>query len=191
MLTFITGPVRSGKSALAQRLAEHSGRHVVFCATAAIDVDDEEWSARIERHRAERPKSWAVIETALPQGTSLLDALAAASPNDFVVVDSIGTWLADVMGRHPLGTSVVEWHDLIESFVLKLGDALEKCPAEVVVISEEVGWGIVPVHVTGRVFRDVIGRTNRRLCAFAERAFLLVSGVALDLKKGLPSETIG
>jgi adenosylcobinamide kinase/adenosylcobinamide-phosphate guanylyltransferase len=191
VLTFITGPVRSGKSALAQRLAEHSGRHVVFCATAAIDVDDEEWSARIERHRAERPKSWAVIETALPQGTSLLDALAAASPNDFVVVDSIGTWLADVMGQHPLGTSVVEWHDRIESFALKLADALEKCPAEVVVISEEVGWGIVPVHVTGRVFRDVIGRTNRRLCAFAERAFLLVSGVALDLKKGLPSETIG
>jgi adenosylcobinamide kinase/adenosylcobinamide-phosphate guanylyltransferase len=190
VLTFITGPVRSGKSALAQRLAERSGRHVVFCATATIDVDDEEWMARLARHRAERPKEWVLIETAVPQGTNLLDALAAAQPNDLVVVDSIGTWLAGVMGEHPLGTSVVEWHERIEGFAFELCDALEKCAADVVVISEEVGWGVVPAHATGRVFRDIVGRTNCRLCAFAERAYLLVSGVALDLKKEMPSETI-
>jgi adenosylcobinamide kinase / adenosylcobinamide-phosphate guanylyltransferase len=190
VLTFITGPVRSGKSALAQRLAERSGSHVVFCATATLDVDDEEWTARIERHRAERPKEWTLIETAVPQGTNLFDALASAQPNDFVVVDSIGTWLAGVMSEHPLGTSVVEWHDRIEGFALELCDALEKCAADIVVISEEVGWGVVPVHVSGRVFRDVVGRMNQRLCARAERAYLLVSGVALDLKKGMSSETI-
>ncbi|MGH7715356.1 MAG: bifunctional adenosylcobinamide kinase/adenosylcobinamide-phosphate guanylyltransferase [Vulcanimicrobiaceae bacterium] len=191
MLTFITGPVRSGKSALAQRLAERSGRHVLFCATATIDADDEEWNARIERHRAERPKNWTVIETAVPQSAGLLAALAAAAENDTVVVDSLGTWIADMMGLHPLGTSVVEWNARIEGYAMQLDGVLEKCAADVVVVSEEVGWGVVPVHVSGRVFRDVIGRANRRLCARADRAYLLISGVALDLKKALPFETIG
>ena len=183
MLTFITGPVRSGKSALAQRLAAQSGRQVVFCATAAIDVDDEEWSARIARHQAERPRDWTTIETAVPQGTDLLTALSDAAPNQIVIVDSIGTWVADIMGRHPLGTSVVEWHDQIESHAMHVISALETCRADVIVISEEVGWSVVPVHVSGRVFRDVMGRTNQRLCALAKHAYLVVSGAVLDLKK--------
>jgi adenosylcobinamide kinase/adenosylcobinamide-phosphate guanylyltransferase len=183
VLTFITGPVRSGKSSLAQRLASRSGRHVVFCATATVDADDEEWTARIAQHQAERPKDWTTIETAVPQGTDLRTALANAGSNQIVIVDSIGTWLADVMGKHPVGTSVLEWHHQIEGHASALSDALEKCSADVIVISEEVGWGVVPIHVTGRVFRDVMGRTNQRLCAFAKEAFLVVSGVALDLKK--------
>ena len=183
MLTFITGPVRSGKSALAQRLAVRSGRPVVFCATAALDADDEEWSARIARHQAERPSNWTTIETAVPGGTDLLTALAGAQPSQTVLVDSIGTWLADVMGRHPLGTSVVEWNDQIEAHASHLTNALEKCAADVIVISEEAGWGVVPVHVSGRVFRDVLGRTNQHLCAMSNDAFLVVAGAAIDLKK--------
>ncbi|HEY1729361.1 MAG TPA: bifunctional adenosylcobinamide kinase/adenosylcobinamide-phosphate guanylyltransferase [Candidatus Baltobacteraceae bacterium] len=183
MLTFITGPVRSGKSALAQRLALRSGRGIVFCATAALDVDDEEWSARIARHQAERPSDWTTIETAVPGGKDLVTALDGAQANQIVVVDSIGTWLADVMGRHPLGTSVVEWHDQIEAHASRLTSTLEQCAADVIVISEEAGWGVVPVHVSGRVFRDVLGRTNQRLCAMANDAFLVVAGAAIDLKK--------
>jgi len=191
VLTFITGPVRSGKSSLAQRIAARSGRPVIFCATAAIDADDEEWSARIARHRAERPAVWTTIETAVPQSTGLLAVLRSAASSEIVIVDSLGTWLADLMGRHALGTSVVEWHDEIDAYASQLVDAVEGCAANLVVISEEVGWGVVPVHVSGRVFRDVIGRTNRRLCALAEQAYLVVSGVALDLKKGMPIESIG
>jgi adenosylcobinamide kinase/adenosylcobinamide-phosphate guanylyltransferase len=190
VLTFITGPVRSGKSSLAQQLATRSGRHVVFCATATVDVDDEEWSARIARHKTERPSDWTTIETAVPQGTDLLTALGNAQANQIVVVDSVGTWVADVMGRHPLGTSIVEWHEQIESHAQQLISALETCVADVIVVSEEAGWGVVPVHVSGRVFRDVVGRTNQRLCALAKDAYLVVSGAALDLKKGLSFSTI-
>ncbi len=168
---------------MAQQLAIRSGRHVVFCATATVDVDDEEWSARIARHRAERPSDWTTIETAVPQGTDLLTALGNAEASQIVIVDSVGTWVADMMRRHPLGTSVVQWHDQIEGYALRLISALETCAADVIVISEEAGWGVVPVHVSGRVFRDVVGRTNQRLCAIAKDAYLIVSGVALDLKK--------
>jgi adenosylcobinamide kinase / adenosylcobinamide-phosphate guanylyltransferase len=183
VLTFITGPVRSGKSSLAQRLAASSGRRVIFCATATLDVDDEEWSARIARHQAERPSDWTTIETAIPGGTDLPAALAAATSTQIVVVDSIGTWLADIMGRHPLGTNVVDWSDQIEGHALRLNAVLEKSAADVIVVSEEVGWGIHPEHVAGRVFRDIIGRTNQRLCALATQAYLVVSGVSIDLKK--------
>jgi adenosylcobinamide kinase / adenosylcobinamide-phosphate guanylyltransferase len=190
VLTLITGPVRSGKSAMAQRLAVRSGRHVIFCATATVDVDDEEWSVRIARHQAERPSGWTTIETAVPQGTDLFTALGKAQASQIVIVDSVGTWVADMMGRHPLGTSIVEWHAQIEGHALHLVSALEKSAADVIVISEEAGWGVVPVHVSGRVFRDVMGRTNQRLCAIAKEAYLVVSGVALDLKKGLPVDSI-
>jgi adenosylcobinamide kinase/adenosylcobinamide-phosphate guanylyltransferase len=127
----------------------------------------------------------------VPQGSNLIDTLAAASGSDFVLVDSLGTWIADMMNQHPLGTSVVEWDDRIAAYAMQLDAALEACAADVVVVSEEAGWGVVPAHAAGRVFRDVIGRANRRLCARADRAYLLISGVALDLKKGLPFETIG
>lgn len=168
---------------MAQRLAVRSGRHVVFCATATLDVDDEEWSARIARHQAERPPEWTTIETAVPQGTDLLTALGNAEANQIVIVDSVGTWVAGMMAGHPLGTSVVEWHDQIENHAQRLIVALETCAADVIIISEEAGWGVVPAHISGRVFRDVLGRTNQSLCAMAKEAYLLVSGVALDLKK--------
>jgi adenosylcobinamide kinase / adenosylcobinamide-phosphate guanylyltransferase len=190
VLTLITGPVRSGKSTLAQRLAAKSGKRVVFCATGMIDPDDPEWMARIERHRAERPKEWEVIETAVPGGTDLLQALTQAKAGEMLVIDSIGTWVSGVMGRHPRGTDIVAWQDQVEEETLRMLDVLESCAAEVVAVSEETGWDIHPVSAVGRVFRDVMGRTNRRLCARAQRAYLIVCGVALDLKKGAPVETL-
>ena len=119
----------------------------------------------------------------MPQSTDLLTALGNATSSEIVIIDSIGTWLADVMGRHPVGTSTVEWHDQIEGHALRLADVIASCAADVIAISEEVGWGVVPAHVSGRVFRDVMGRTNQRLCATAKEAHLVVSGMALDLKK--------
>lgn len=190
MLTFVTGPVRAGKSALAERLAHKSGRRVTYCATAARDDQDPEWILRIERHRAQRPGDWTVVETAGPQGIDLTAMLCRADSATLLLIESLGTWVADLLGRRAetMGSDVVALHNDVEAETSRLLDAIVACAADAIVVSEEVGWGIVPPFPAGRVFRDVMGRANQRLCAAAERAYLVVSGVALDLKKVSPFE---
>jgi adenosylcobinamide kinase/adenosylcobinamide-phosphate guanylyltransferase len=192
VLTFITGPVRAGKSTLAQRLAEASRRRVIYCATAAWDEDDPEWRSRIERHRAERPAEWQLVETAGPRGADLMQRLREAERPSLILIESLGTWVADVLtrGAQTLGGDIVRLHAAVEAETNRLLDAIEACEAEVIVVSEEVGWSVVPPYPAGRVFRDVMGRANQRLCAVAARAYLLVCGVALDLKQAQAAENL-
>jgi adenosylcobinamide kinase/adenosylcobinamide-phosphate guanylyltransferase len=192
VLTFITGPVRSGKSSLAQRLAISAGKGVIFAATAAWDDEDPEWTARIERHRAERPSEWRVIETAGRHGVDLAGALRTAKATDVVLIESLGTWISDVLARRAeqIGEDNVALLEGVEADAGRLIDAIDASAADVIVVSEEVGWGVVPAYPAGRVFRDVMGHANRRLCAAAGRAYLIVSGVALDLKGALQFEAL-
>ena len=188
MLTFITGPVRSGKSTLAERFARDAQRPVIYCATAAPDDADPEWIVRIERHRAQRPGDWTVLETAGPHGTDLVATVCGVQSDRLVMIESLGTWVADLLGRRAetLGSDVLALAKDVESETTRLLDAILACAAEVIVVSEEVGWGIVPAFSSGRVFRDVMGRANQRLCAAAQRAYLVISGVAFDLKSAMP-----
>jgi adenosylcobinamide kinase / adenosylcobinamide-phosphate guanylyltransferase len=192
VLTFITGPVRAGKSALAERLARGSAHPVVYCATAARDDTDPEWIVRIERHRAQRPAEWTLLETAGPHGVDLVETICRAKPETLVVIESLGTWVSDILGRRAetLGTDVVALSNDVESESKRLLDAILACRADLLIVSEEVGWGVVPAFAAGRVFRDVMGRANQRLCAKADRAYLVVSGVAFDLKTALPFDSL-
>jgi len=186
VITLITGPARAGKSTLAEQLAARSQRKVTYCATAATDETDAEWIARIAHHRERRPADWDVIETAGEDGCRLVDALRAATDDRLIVIETLGTWISDVMTNRPLSpeSDVVAVQNEIEAATCELIDAIESCGADVIVVSEEVGWGIVPTHASGRLFRDVLGRANQRLRARAERAYLVVAGAAFDLKKG-------
>jgi adenosylcobinamide kinase/adenosylcobinamide-phosphate guanylyltransferase len=174
-LTFISGPVRSGKSAFAEDLAARRGLPVTYVATARADADDPEWVERLARHAARRPPEWSVIETAAPHGRDLAAIALAASASSVLLTDSLGTWLADRMSAHLERASLEEEAE-------RLAEALAASPACVVVVSEEVGWGVVPEHPSGRLFRDVLGRLSRRLAQTAEQAYLVVNGLALPLK---------
>src|SRR5271166_6495261 len=93
-LWFVTGPVRSGKSRFAAELARQSGRPVIYVATAALADGDDEWDARIARHRAERDDSWQLIETARPEAAPL-DEIVRDAPQEWtLLIESTGTWLA-------------------------------------------------------------------------------------------------
>jgi len=176
-LTFIAGPVRSGKSSFAEDLAGRKQLPVAYVATARADADDPEWIDRLARHAARRPPAWSVIETAAPHGRDLASVVLAASASSVVLVDSLGTWLAD---RMSVGLPHVDALAL-EGEAHALADALSASPAHIITVSEEVGWGIVPEHPSGRLFRDVLGRLNMRLAHAAERAYLVVNGFALPL----------
>ena len=185
-LIFVTGPVRSGKSRFAERLASDAGGDVIYVATARADAHDPEWAARIAQHVARRPRNWRVIETAASPAVDVAELFAAATATQTFLVDSLGTWLADRMSTRFENGGESEATDEI-ALDAEIGDVVEAAlatTARAIVVGEEVGWGLVPPYRSGRVFRDVLGRAQQRLATHAESAYLVVAGRALDLSIG-------
>ncbi len=165
------GGARSGKSALAERLATGSTRPRRYIATA--EAWDDEMRDRIARHRADRGAGWETIEAPL----DLCAALAGAGQGEVVLVDCATLWLTN----HLLAD-----HDL-ETETASLLAALAGCPAPVIMVSNEVGWGIVPDNALARTFRDAQGRLNQRMAAQADLVVGVMAGLPLLLKGRMPS----
>ncbi|MBO0794052.1 MAG: bifunctional adenosylcobinamide kinase/adenosylcobinamide-phosphate guanylyltransferase [Ktedonobacteraceae bacterium] len=185
-LILILGGARSGKSSFAERLALRSGRSVAYIATAtAGDADMEE---RIKRHRAGRPASWLTVEEPLNLARALREAAAGA---DVLLLDCLTLWLSNWLLRRG-DIDDAELADGGEGYseeVLAVIDDLliefaRLAPRKVlVVVSNEVGLGIVPAYALGRLYRDILGRINQRLAAAAERVYLMVAGLGVDIKR--------
>ena len=177
MVTIVLGPVRSGKSARGAVLAEASGKRVIVALTAAIDPSDAEMQARVERHRRDRPATWTVVETA--SGTPLAALIRDAPAGACVLVDALGTWLAALLLACGDRDEAAEE---LERSATELVEALDAATADVVLIAEETGWGVVPAFAQGRIFRDALGRLTQRIAARAGRVELVVAGYAVDLR---------
>jgi adenosylcobinamide kinase/adenosylcobinamide-phosphate guanylyltransferase len=187
-ITLITGPVRSGKSRFAERLAAQSDGHVVYVATAGDDPHDAAWQARIALHRARRPSHWTVYETA-HAADDLAAVLRAASSSETLLVDSLGTWIAQRMAvaHESLHDDPVAFERALEADCTALVDALSASTGTMLLVGEEVGWGIVPLVPSARIFRDVLGRLHQAIAARADHVYLVASGLAIDLKHlGIP-----
>jgi adenosyl cobinamide kinase/adenosyl cobinamide phosphate guanylyltransferase len=169
-LVFLLGGARSGKSSLAVRLAAESGLPVVFVATAGVR-DDGEMRARIEAHRAERPAGWTTVE----EPADPAQALAAAPADACVVLDCLTLWVANAL-ESGLGDEEVEGRAVELARVAAARGRLT------IVVSNEVGLGVVPGTPLGRRFRDVLGRVNAIVAAAADRASLVVAGRELELR---------
>lgn len=185
-VVFITGPVRSGKSRFAMLSAKQLQRPVTYVATAAQNVDDAEWTERIEKHRMDRPREWTTIETGSRSHTAILDVLAQCPAESIVLIDSVGTWLDDQLAQLPRESGTSQTLETLIGLGRYFADAVAAARADVIVVSEETGWGIVPEHPSGRVFRDALGFINQRLARIAHRSYFVVCGYALDLKAALP-----
>jgi adenosylcobinamide kinase / adenosylcobinamide-phosphate guanylyltransferase len=181
---FVTGPVRSGKSAFGVRLARESGRNVTYVATAAGAPEDVEWRARLSRHVRDRPASWRTVETAAMPHAAQLALFREATPADCLLVDALGTWLAARIAAHidllEIDYTVLE--SQLDDEAAQFVDAILSSPAYVVAVSEQIGWDVVPVAASARLFRDAMGRMVQRLARHADRAYLVVAGYALDLR---------
>jgi adenosyl cobinamide kinase/adenosyl cobinamide phosphate guanylyltransferase len=179
----VTGPVRSGKSRFAEGLARASGHPVTYVATASRERDDPEWAARLERHRRSRPVAWTVVETAGHRQCALTALAREAEPDRTLLVDSLGTWLADRMASAygDMLDEALRLEAALEADCTALATALAESAAGTIVVGEETGWGIVPAFASARVFRDVLGRLQQVLAAKATHLYLTVSGFAIDL----------
>lgn len=176
MRELILGAARSGKSTLALQRAHDSGRNVIFVATAT--ATDVEMQARILRHRNDRPANWHTIEapTQLARILSQTDDRGA-----FIIVDCLTLWLSNVLcdadGNLPRFNDAA-WQDELTA----LRELLPKLQADIVFVSNEVGWGVVPDNPVARRFRDEQGRLNQLLATLCETVTLVVAGLPLTLK---------
>jgi adenosylcobinamide kinase/adenosylcobinamide-phosphate guanylyltransferase len=166
MVTLVLGGVRSGKSHYAQKIGEHA-RQVVFVATA--QAFDDEMRAKIDRHRNSRPKQWKTVEEPL----ALAEVIAQLGPTcDLMIVDCLTFFAANLLDAK------VDEQIAINALSL----ALQSPPCSVVLVSNEVGSGVVPEYPSGRRFRDLLGEINQIVARVASNVLLLVAGLPLVLK---------
>jgi len=170
-VTLITGGVRSGKSshALALAIGRPGTRHG-FIATA--EALDEEMSARIARHRATRPAGFETIEEPLHPGAAVK---SIGGRVDVVVLDCLTVWVANLMGRGDDDAAIIAAGD-------SLLEALGQAECEAIVVSDEVGWGVVADNPVARRFRDLLGAVNQKVARAADTVLLMVAGYPLRLK---------
>lgn len=181
MKELILGGARSGKSQFAEKRALESGRRVTYLATA--EALDDEMARRIAHHRARRPADWELIETSL----DLPEALRRhAAPDACLLVDCLTLWLSNLLfagdaARQAETGNVISCARLAAA-TQDLVDTLTQLPGEVLLVSNEVGWGVVPMAAVSRLFVDEQGRLNQRVAAVCDRVTLLVAGLPLCLK---------
>jgi adenosyl cobinamide kinase/adenosyl cobinamide phosphate guanylyltransferase len=178
-LTLVLGPRRSGKSAVAERLARESVAPVTYLAP--LTITDEEMRARVAAHQARRPAGWRTVETADP-----LAVLRAMPETDTVLLDSLGTWVSETLWRagtlddapatdpRPTLTAIA---DAVTAFAAHAAAR----PGATIVVSEEAGWSPVPPDLGTRRWLDALGDAAQACSSHADRILLVVAGRALEL----------
>jgi adenosylcobinamide kinase/adenosylcobinamide-phosphate guanylyltransferase len=168
-LIFITGPVRSGKSNFAVNLAKKSKKKIIFIATCK--PVDTEMKERIKKHQQQRPKEWITIEEEIDLGS----VLRKISKDKLIIIDCITLWVSNLF-----------FHNFNEKEILKIVNGLisiiKRKGLSVIIVSNEVGWGIVPNNKIARNFRDIMGIIHQKISESSNEIYLLVSGIPIKLK---------
>ena len=179
--TLITGGVRSGKSDFAQELAAKSSGPVLFVATA--EAGDEEMRRRIEKHKQARPAVWSTVEATTHIGSHVLQKIGTTKT---VIVDCITLLINNILLQHIDHNDELIDDILAEQEVLaeisELVDCIKRVNASFIIVTNEVGLGIVPANKMVRVYRDLLGKANQTLAQHADEVYLMVAGIPLLIK---------
>lgn len=173
-VTLVLGGVRSGKSRYAQQLAATATR-VLYIATA--EARDDEMMAKIQHHQSDRPQSWTTLEEPVELARAIR---SAPSGTEFILIDCLTLFAANLLERFGERTTAdhIEVNSLCDSLALPI--------ASIVLVSNEVGSGVVPAYALGRRFRDLAGEINQRIAAVADNVIFMIAGLPLTLKGALP-----
>ena len=175
-LTLVLGGARSGKSSYAQQMVDRPPESVLFVATAT--AGDEEMAARIAVHQANRPANWRTLEAPLKVG----EAVQAAEPTHWVLLDCLTLLANNVLFSLSEPVKEEDYQAAMDNELDELLKAFQNSPAEWVLVSNEVGLGLVPEYPLGRLYRDVLGRSNQRLAQAADTVIFMVAGLPMQVK---------
>ena len=176
-LILITGGARSGKSSFAERLARQGGR-VLFVATA--EALDDDMRRRIAVHRSSRPEEWDTLEEPRNLADVVRDRISCdALAYDTVVVDCLTMWVSNLLLAHEEDANV---EGKIVGAARELLEVCQDSGGTWIVVTNEVGLGVVPSSSLGRAYRDALGRVNSLVASRADKVYLMAAGLALDLK---------
>jgi adenosylcobinamide kinase/adenosylcobinamide-phosphate guanylyltransferase len=174
----LTGGARSGKSRLAQALALKSGGRVLFVATA--EAGDDEMARRIKAHRESRPKDWTTIEVTTHIGKNITNNLGGART---VIIDCVTLLVSNVFGQFGEDPDADEVEKAVTAEIKGLCDCLNSSDADFIIVTNEVGLGIIPGDRVSRLYRDLLGKANQILAERVNEVYLMVSGIPLAVKK--------
>ena len=172
-LIFILGGARSGKSAFAERLAQQAGR-VLFVATA--QAQDDDMRRRIGAHRAKRPPEWSTLEEPHDLASAIPSALEG---HNTCLLDCLTLWVSNLLLAKEANLDAEA--EILEE-VERMLDVYDSSHATWIVVSNEVGLGVVPATRLGSRYRDVLGRVNQAVASRADKVYLMVAGLALEMK---------
>ena len=180
-LTFILGGARSGKSALAERRAREFGNSVIYCATA--EILDDEMEKRIAIHRSRRPEGWRTVEAPHKTADNLREALSRKSA-ECVLLDCLSVLASNVLlNLHENVDEYEAFEALREQELDALLELISETPGtHWIIVSNEVGMGVVPAYKLGRTYRDMLGRANQAAAAAAGEVIFMIAGIPVPIR---------
>ncbi|MFH1775865.1 MAG: bifunctional adenosylcobinamide kinase/adenosylcobinamide-phosphate guanylyltransferase [Chloroflexota bacterium] len=181
-IILVTGGARSGKSHFAQQLALESKEPVLFVATA--EAGDDEMRRRIEEHRRQRPPTWRTLETPTQVAGQIPGAAAGART---VIVDCITLLVSNILLKHGEGSDTARATEAVMTEMGELARYMDRTRACFIIVTNEVGLGLVPASGMGRLYRDLLGKANQVLAQRADEVYLMVCGIPMLLKPARPS----
>ena len=177
----IIGGARSSKSCFAQELAPKLGEPVLFVATAV--AGDEEMRHRIEEHQQARPAAWSIIEATTHIGSQIEQKIGGAK---VVIVDCITLLVNNIFNQYsdqagePTDAALID--KKVTSEISELVESINRIDASFIIVTNEVGMGLVPANRAGRLYRDLLGKANQILARHADEVYLMVAGLLVKIK---------
>jgi adenosylcobinamide kinase/adenosylcobinamide-phosphate guanylyltransferase len=173
----VTGGTRSGKSKFAEDLAGRIGEEIIYLATA--QALDDEMKERIKRHQQRRPKNWRTIEEPLEASGIISGCQRGAT----VLLDCLTLFLSNWFFKDEV-LSLEYREEIINQKIASLAKTVKGSEANIIIVSNELGWGLVPENELSRRFRDLAGDANQRIAEVCEEVYLLISGIPVQIKGG-------